>query len=501
MNRLFSEIVDNLKSNFIESDQIFQIILMFQKEYLESTAKIRKLIHSSYDDLKDVNSNAEEVVRLVNNSSEIIKHNIETSKNSIGAMNEAAESVNRLDEGFNELKNIFSALTQSIAGIIERIDVIEDISELTNLLALNAAIEAARAGEKGKGFQVVAKEVRNLADRSRTNTTEITEILHELNSRLDESRRIINNYGNLQSEVLTNINDTNSSLSTSTDELELINREISSIDSLVEKQAESTASLLDSLELVNSSSDFTIKNAPFIDKAVNIYKETNTSSGTDLEELVKLYGTGENRADAYSSEAAEIKVLTVGHDIAYPPWCYIKDGKSAGISVEKAQKTFRDTDTIVQFKGGQWSDIYDGLLNGSVDVIANVGWPNSVFDNDPVEASSPYDSVKIKIFGKSDEIFSREDLRGKRIGVQKGSFAEDVAASLGCTPVVFENDIQGMVHVLWNNIDGVATEERVGEYISGGLFMNAIKAVSDVVASLDVVFLVKKGSPFTSKIK
>jgi methyl-accepting chemotaxis protein len=183
-----ADIKNSLSSNFIELDQIFQIIMMFQEEYLKSTSGIQNLINSAHEDLKSVNGNAEEVVSLVNRSSGIIQSNISSSKNNISAMTGAAESVDKLDTGFRNLKNVFTALTDSIQTIVQRIDVIEDISELTNLLALNAAIEAARAGAAGKGFQVVAKEIRKLADRSRSNTTDITVILKELNKKLSDAK-------------------------------------------------------------------------------------------------------------------------------------------------------------------------------------------------------------------------------------------------------------------------------------------------------------------------
>ena len=492
MSRKFNELINSLKSNFIESENIFQIILMFQKEYLDSTEKIQTLINSAYADLKAVNNNAEEVVGLVDNSSKTIKSNIHSSKTSITAMTEAADSVNRLDEGFSDLKNIFSALTSSITEIIQRIDVIEDISELTNLLALNAAIEAARAGEKGKGFQVVAKEIRNLADRSRTNTSEITSILQELTERLDSSRTIISNYGQLQNEVLNHINETNSSLSTSTDELELINSEIGSINTLVEQQAESTASLLESLDKVNKNGEFTIENAPYIDNAVQVYNkiiESNTVNITGLDEKM----VSDMDAGAFDAESLNQSVI-VGHDIAYPPWCYIKDGQSAGISIERTKQAFSSSGVEVNFKGGQWINIYNSLHEGSVDLIANVGWPSDYLKNEPLDISEPYESFKIRIFARFDETVDVSRFSGKRIGVQKGSFSAGVVEKYGGIPVEFENDIQGMVQLLWNNIDGVATEEQVGSYISENLFMGALKPVTDVIDSLDVVYIARRGS-------
>ena len=205
-----------------------------------------------------LNKFGEEIGEIINSIKEVdsnAKDINSMSEKSNDEMENLVKSMSALSSSFNAFITKTAGLGENIVRINEITDLINSIAEQTNLLALNAAIEAARAGESGRGFSVVADEIRKLAEQTKESSQNISVLINNVSS---DSTLMIKSSGDMKNELDSQISVVNAAIESFkliVNEIEQIIPKINAVNGLTANIDNEKSTIIGNLEEISSVSE------------------------------------------------------------------------------------------------------------------------------------------------------------------------------------------------------------------------------------------------------
>ena len=232
----------------------------------------RERVSGSAAAMEEMNSTVIEVARNAGVASDNSERARTNAQDGAGIVRQSVEAIGTVQADTNELKQNMERLGDQAESIGTILTVISDIADQTNLLALNAAIEAARAGEAGRGFAVVADEVRKLAEKTMTATKEVGEAINGIqagtrqsistvertSNNLDSTTELVKKSGEALTTIVRDIIDTADqvrAIATAAEEQSATSEEITrSLDEINNMAGETASAMQQSAQAVSELS-------------------------------------------------------------------------------------------------------------------------------------------------------------------------------------------------------------------------------------------------------
>jgi len=272
-----SETLDNIVG---QTNRSTQKTAQGVSKQLSNTEKATDLMQSVMTSVEDTLAIAEQANHT---TQELDQH----SKQGLGVMNKANQDIQQLSIEVGDAAIQIQKLREAVTHINERLGIIAEVADQTNLLALNAAIEAARAGEQGRGFAVVADEVRHLAQRSQLAATEIGGLIDQLTQQTLTTVDVMESARNTANQGAEQTSQAGQAFTEIANGVLSISKLNSNISQAAERQYESSKTVHQTLESIANVCEDTNHNSTDIQTSVNNLQEC----ASQLRQLVHQFST------------------------------------------------------------------------------------------------------------------------------------------------------------------------------------------------------------------
>ncbi len=280
----FNQFMDKLHSSIndvVKSIEPLTRLSLDLKDMTNKTAEITEEQSQATDDVTrsvdEMFSSVQNVAQNASSAAAAAKEADAEAKAGRAVVTQSVESINDLASEVERAATVIGKLEADTENVGTILDVIKGIAEQTNLLALNAAIEAARAGEQGRGFAVVADEVRTLASRTQDSTQEIQRVIEELQSAARSAAEVMSHSQEQATASVEQAAKTDSSLATITEKVGSITSMNMEIADATGEQEKVSNSIKSNVEGIRINADKAVKNVQEVEAASDSLAEISNN--------------------------------------------------------------------------------------------------------------------------------------------------------------------------------------------------------------------------------
>jgi len=260
LRHYFLEIIEKLESgaeqiltNSIDAKRTVDKVSVLAVKQNEDTESVVESIRQMSESFEEVASHASNASDSANSANEAVQQ-------ADSELQISNKNIEQLSSDILELVNVMQRLEDGSNNVQKVLDVINEIAEQTNLLALNAAIEAARAGEQGRGFAVVADEVRQLSQRTSASTLEIRNIVENLSEIAEEATISVKEHSEAATVCVDSTQQAQRALLPVVNSVQTINEMNAGIAAATEEQSAVAAGMVENSMKIKTSSELVNNN-------------------------------------------------------------------------------------------------------------------------------------------------------------------------------------------------------------------------------------------------
>lgn len=286
ISKFYGELENKAEKGILELTEHTEVVLDNVRNQTASSEE-------SLAALQQISATNQHMNENMKKTSDSFKNSLKISEASQSHIKEMSTSMNTIKESVLETNREIEKLNEISNNIGTILTAINSISEQTNLLALNAAIEAARAGEAGRGFSVVAEEIRKLAEETSSETNKIDELIHTIQNGVENVKTSGNNVNTnvmeglklseiseqnisaVMAQIKENSSDIETLLSYIHEQTEASNEITNALSNITDNSTEIESLSIETMTISNDIQEILIKKQEMVDKSNELLEELN----------------------------------------------------------------------------------------------------------------------------------------------------------------------------------------------------------------------------------